>query len=171
MSLQMHMRIDGVVGEAASFKHKGWMEILSWNWGMTSNRKTALATDDSKTALNEMSVIKYIGIDSTEIRNLFAQGKLIPHIDFNIEPLTGKREAQKNYVNIKMEDVLIKSVITGGTAEDKFFKEHITLLYDRITFECNRPFQKSDASEAAPEWNDFRWDVVGNKIWGNEADA
>jgi type VI secretion system secreted protein Hcp len=165
MSLVMHMRIDGVVGESSSFKHKGWVDVMSWNWGMTSNRKYSLPKDDVKTSLNEISVIKPIGIDSTEIRNLFAQGKVIPHVDFNIEPVAGKREAQKNYVNIKMEDVVIKSIVTGGGTEDKFFKEHVTFLFDRITFECNRPLQKSDDTEAAAKWNDFRWDVIANDKW------
>jgi type VI protein secretion system component Hcp len=81
--------------------------------------------------------------------------------------MVGKREAQKNYVNIIMEDVIIKSVVTGGGIDDSFFKEHLTLVFDRITFECNRPLNDGNDkdNETAGEGNDFRWDVIGNSKW------
>ncbi len=167
MSLQLHMKIDGVMGEASSFKFKGWCEIISWNWGMTSNRKTSKPVDSEKTMMNELTVIKPIGIDSTQIRNLYALGEVISSVNLTIAPVVGKREPQSNYVNIIMEDVIIKSVVTGGTVEDEFFKEHLTFVLDRVTFECNRPFvSKGDeqVDETSPD-NDFRWDVLANKKW------
>lgn len=163
MSLLMNMKLEGVTGESTSFKHKGWFEIISWSWGMSSNRKT-VHDDAGKTSLNEISVIKPIGIESIDIRLLFAQGKTIPRIDFNILPVTGKREVQKNYVDIKMEDVVIKSIVTGGSAEDSFFKEHITFIFNRISFECNRPVaDEGDVSEI--EDHIFGWNVSDNSEW------
>jgi len=167
MSLLMNMKMEGVVGESSSFKHKGWFEVISWNWGMSSNRKSA--QDDSiKTSLNEISVIKPVGIDSIDIRLLFAQGKTIPVIDFNILPVTGKREVQKNYIDIRMEDVVIKSIVTGGSVEDNFFKEHITFIFDRISFECNHPIvETGDAATIQIEDHVFGWNVSGNVEWKN----
>ncbi len=170
MSLQIHMKIDGVTGEAESFKYKGWCEIFSWNWGMTSNRKSITAKDGIKTMMNEIAVIKPIGIDSTQIRNLYALGEVIPSVQLIIAPIVGKREPQSNYVNIIMEDALIKSVVTGGGLEEEFYKEHLTIIFDRITFECNRPVKSKDdvdSNDAVLE-NDFRWDVMGNKKWENQ---
>jgi type VI protein secretion system component Hcp len=165
----MYMKIDGVNGEASEFKYKGWSKIISWNWGMTSNRKTVKAGEDAKTMLSELSVIKPIGIDSTEIRNLYALGDVIPQIVLNITPVVGKRDTQTNYVDIIMEDVIIKSVVTGGGPDDKFFKEHLTFIFDRVSFECNRPVnsEAEQAADIAAPGNDFRWDVMGNKKWVN----
>jgi len=164
MSLLMNMKIEGVTGESTSFKHKGWFEVISWSWSMSSNRKAA-HDEGFKASLNEISVIKPVGIESIDIRLLFAQGKSIPRIDFNILPVTGKREVQKNYVDIKMEDVVIKSIVTGGSAEDNFFKEHITFIFDRITFECNHPVEEGGDDLAAVEDHVFGWKVSDNVVW------
>ncbi|NKB37649.1 MAG: hypothetical protein GKR93_10835 [Gammaproteobacteria bacterium] len=166
MPLQMMMKIDGVSGDSKSFKHKGWADIISWNWGMTSNRKTAQGTAEQKTAMNELSIIKAIGNDSSGIRLLFAQGQTIPTVEFNVSPQVGKRETQTNYVNISMEGVLIKSIVTGGGADDDFFKEHITLLFDKIKFEYKRSTETNeDGSPVAGPEIDFEWDISANKSW------
>ncbi len=166
MALQMMMRMDGITGDAKSFKHKGWADVLSWNWGMTSNRKSVSTEDRGTTSLNELSIIKAIGNDSSGIRLLYAQGKIIPQVEFSISPVVGKREIQKNYVNILMEDVVVKSIVTGGVADDDFFKEHITLLFDRVKFEYNRSTEvNEEGTPVAGKETDFEWDVLANSKW------
>ena len=164
MALQMMMRIDGVVGESSSFKHKGWSNFLSWSWGMTSNRKVSQTIDGDKTSLNEISIIKEIGSDSSDIRQLYAEGVLIPTVELNMFPATVKREVPIDYVDIKLEGVLIKSIVTGGSVEDSFFKEHITLLFDKVRFNyrtlnANSKVSAEDAAE------DFVWNVSDNAKW------
>ena len=166
MALQMYMKMDGVLGDSKSYKHKGWADVLSWNWGMTSNRKLANDIDGDKTSLNELSIIKSIGVDSANIRLLYAQGKIIPSVELSITPSVGKREVQTKYVYIKMEDVLIKSIVTGGSTEDAFFKEHITLLFDRIRFEYSLDAVSLDDSPSDTDNDfDFEWNVPGNVEW------
>lgn len=164
MALQMHMKIEGVSGDSKSFHHKGWCDVLSWNWGMTSNRKTASATEGDKTSLNELSIIKSVGIDSASIRSLYAQGKIIPSVDFSVIPAVGKREVQTKYLDIRMEDVLIKSIITSGDMEDNFFKEHISLLFDRVKFEYSLDPVRGD-TDNLPVAKEFCWDVSANAEW------
>jgi type VI secretion system secreted protein Hcp len=162
----MMMKMDGVTGDSKSFKHKGWADIISWNWGMTSNRKSAQGNGEEKTSMNELSIIKAIGNDSSSIRLLFAESKTISSVEFSISPVVGKREPQKNYVNISMEGVIIKSIVTGGGTDEDFFREHITLLFDRVKFEYNRTTQTNeDGSLVTGPEIDFDWDISGNKIW------
>ena len=166
MPLAMMMKIDGIEGDTKNFKYKGWADILSWNWGLTSNRKSAQGLDADKTSLNELSIIKTIGNDSPGIRLLFAQGTTIANVQFSIFPPVGKREAQKSYVDIKMEGVLIKSIITGGSTEDDFFKEHITFLYDKIKFEyCRHMLLSTETVDDIPDTQDFEWNVPDNIEW------
>ena len=166
MALQMYMKMDGVLGDSKSYKHKGWADVLSWNWGMTSNRKLAHNIEGDKTSLNELSIIKSIGVDSANIRLLYAQGKIIPSVELSITPSVGKREVQTKYVYIKMEDVLIKSIVTGGSTEDAFFKEHVTLLFDRIRFEYSLgALSLDDSPDDTPNDFDFEWNVPGNVKW------
>jgi len=167
MPLQMFMKIDGVSGESKHFQHKGWSDVHSWNWGMTSNRKSTEALNgEDKTSLNEISIIKHIGADSAAIRLLFAQGKVIPKVELGIIPIVGQREVQTKYVTLKMEDVMIKSIVTGGGVDDKFFKEHIVLLFGRIRFEYTQGVAIGQGqTTAVPEDFNFGWNVPSNAQW------
>jgi len=168
MDLQMSMKIDGVTGTSISSEHKGWSEIHSWNWGMTSNRKSIEVTDGTKTSLNELSVIKPIGIDSPGIRLLFAKGEKIPNVELSMTPLRGKREPVKKLLHVKLESVLIKSIVSGGGIDDDFFKEHITLLFDKIDFEFSKAGPRNESGETVFDDYDFSWDVPENKEWSKD---
>jgi type VI secretion system secreted protein Hcp len=165
MSLQMNIKIDGVFGDSKTSNHKGWAEVLSWNWGMTSDRKNSQSNDNSKTSLNELSIIKFVGIDSMAMRLLYAKGEIISNVQLNIIPTTAKRQAASKYMNIKMEDVVIKSIVSGGNNEDKFFKEHITFLFDRVNFEYSKSKNPNDSNDKSSEDFDFAWNVPENMEW------
>ena len=167
MSLQMSMRMDGVTGESSSFVHKDWFDVISWNWGMTSNRKSAKISDGDGISLNEISIVKNIGIDSADIRLLYSNGAVIPAVDFSIRPVMAKRQAATKYVDIRLEGVVIKSIVTGGNIEDKLFKEHITLLFDKVSFEYSKvATQSADGKDSTPgKGYKFGWDVVGKTEW------
>lgn len=168
MDLQMSMKIDGVTGTSISSEHKGWSEIHSWNWGMTSNRKSIEVTDGTKTSLNELSVIKPIGIDSPGIRLLFAQGEKIPNVELSMTPIRGKREPVKKLLHVKLESVVIKSIVSGGGIDDEFFKEHITLLFDKIDFEYSKAGPRNESGETPFADYDFCWDVLENNEWSKD---
>ena len=167
MDLQMSMKVDGVIGTSVSSEHKGWSEIHSWTWGMTSNRKSIDDTGDTKTSLNELSVIKPIGIDSPQLRLLFARGEKISNVELSITPIRGKREAVKKLLSMTLESVVIKSIVSSGGVDDDFFKEHITFLFDKINFEYSKAGPKSESGETVFEDYDFCWDVLENKEWSN----
>jgi type VI secretion system secreted protein Hcp len=165
MALQMFMKLEGVPGDSTNYEYKGWCDVLSWNWGMTSNRKTVQGNGEDKTALNEISIVKPLGIDSPVTRLLFAQGKRIPSVEFSVTPIMGKREAQAKYMYFKLEDVVIKSIVSSGSSEDKFFREQLTLCFDRIRFEFSQgaSLSSSGSGESTPgkDFN-FRWNVPSN---------
>jgi type VI secretion system secreted protein Hcp len=165
MDIQMSMKIDGVTGISASFEHKGWSEIHSWNWGMSSNRKPQPVDEDFKASLNEISVVKPIGIDSPDIRLLFARGEKIENVEISVTPVRAKRGPVKKLLHIKLESVVIKSIVSGGSMDDVFFKEHITLFFDKVNFEYSQVGTRNEAGETEFIDHGFRWDVLENKEW------
>ena len=165
MALQMNMRIDGVTGDSKSYEYRDWSEIVSWNWGMTSNRKSTRQGDSDRTSLNELSVVKPVGSDSPAIRLLFAQGKSIATVEFSVTPVVGKREAQTKYVFMRLEDAVIKSVVAGGGVDDSFFREHITLLFDRVRFEYSRNVPGQAGHKGTSVDFGFGWNVPSNEEW------
>lgn len=165
MSLQIFMKIDNVPGESKNYDYPGWSEVLSLNWGMTSNRRTVLPGTDDRTSMNEISVVKRLGADSAAIRSLFAAGSTIPTVELSITPVVGQREAKAKYLAVSMTDVVIKSIVTGGGIEDSFFKEHVTLLFEKVRFEYNRNSPATRTAEGTSEDFCFGWDVAVNAAW------
>ncbi len=164
MAMQIHMKIEGVSGDAKGFNHKGWCDVLSLNWGMTSNREAASGRDDGDISLNELSITKAVGIDSASIRLLFAEGKLIPSVDLKVIPAASKRVVPTKYLDMKLENVLIKSIVVSGDSEDSVFREHISLLFDRVRFEYSLDPVRGGVDDV-PVANDFSWDVPANCEW------
>lgn len=172
MSLQMLMKIDGVTGDGASnsLQFKDWSECLSWEWAMLSNRTSVGHAGDDKTSLNEISVTKNIGVDSAAIRALFAQGKTIERVCLNIRPVVARRSEKTKYISLTLENVRIKSVVTGGGSEDVSFKEHLTFLFDRVEFEYTRNVAGNHSNPvAASEDYRFGWQVSTDAQWPQES--
>ena len=163
MDLQMSMKIDGVTGKSLSSEHKGWSEIYSWNWGMTSNRKSLAVDDNFKASLNEISVVKPIGIDSADIRLLFARGENIANVEISVTPLRAKRGPIMKLLHMKLESVVIKSIISGGSMDDNYFKEHITMFFDKVNFEYSQAGTRNEKGETEFIDHDFGWDILENK--------
>lgn len=169
MSLEMLLRLDGVTGGSRNYHYKGWSEVLSWHWELLSNRTTLQSTDNDKKSFGEISLTKPIGRDSAEIMLLYAQGKTIQYAELNMVPVVSKREAQQKYLSLHMEDVLIKSIITGGVRADDHFNETIVLIFNKIKYEYNFHIA-SDPGENNASYTDFHfaWDIARDQEWQQE---
>lgn len=161
MPVEIFLKMDGVTGESKNFQHKGWADILSWTWAISSNRSTPQQAANENASFNEISLIKRIGRDSPEMMRLFAAREIVPHAELSIVPVVNKREVKQKYLHFYMEDVIIKSIVTSGSCEEEFFKERVTLLFDRIRFEYNQHAAPGD--EEPPVDHVFGWDIPANK--------
>lgn len=36
MAIDMYMKVEGMTGESQDSNHKGWTDVLSFNWGLHS---------------------------------------------------------------------------------------------------------------------------------------
>ncbi|MDZ7736603.1 MAG: type VI secretion system tube protein Hcp [Gammaproteobacteria bacterium] len=166
MSVEMYLKMDEVTGESRNYSYKGWSDVLSWHWELLSNRGSPQAGDNGETSFGEISITKHIGTDSAAIMLLYAQGKIIQYADLNIIPTVGKREAKQKYLSMRMEDVLVKSIITGGNTSETHFNENIVLSFNRIRFEYNFHAASSPGEDDAGSVDyQFAWDIAQNKQW------
>lgn len=161
MPVEIFLKMDGVTGESRNFQHKGWADVMSWTWAITSNRSTPQQAANENASFNEISLIKRIGRDSTEMMKLFAAREVVPHAELSIMPVVSKKEAKQKYLHLYMEDVVIKSIVTGGSCEEEFFKERVTLLFDRIRFEYNQ-HAALGVDELSVD-HVFGWDISAGK--------
>ena len=135
MAVEIFLRMDGVTGGSQNYGHKGWAELLSWRWDLdrAPDQLTALAA--RALHMNEISLVKTVGVDSAALMGLFAGGTVIKTAEINIVPVVGKRDAQQKYIAITLEEVLIKSISTGGSLEESVFQERITLIFSKVKYE------------------------------------
>ena len=169
MSLEMLLRLDGVTGGCRNYHYKGWSEVVSWHWELLSNRNTSQVTESDRKNFGEISITKPIGRDSTEIMLLYAQGKTIQYAELNMVPLVSKREAKQKYLSLRMEDVLVKSIVMGGVSADDHFDETIVLIFNNIKYEYNFHVA-SDPGENNASSIDFQfaWDIAQDQEWQQE---
>lgn len=160
MPVEMFLRMDGVTGESRNYQHKGWSDVLSWTWAFSSNRRLVRGDDHDNASFNEISLIKRIGRDSMDIMRIFAAREIVPHVEFNVLPVVSKKEAKQKYLHFYLEDVIVKSIVTGGSNEEDMFKERITLIFDRVRLEYNQ-HDAMHPDLAAVDYV-FGWDVRAN---------
>ncbi len=170
MSLEIFLKLDGVVGGTRNYQHKGWADLLSWRWALENG-----TTDGASpcAGMNHLSVLKLTGPESPALLRLFAQQTLIKSAEISAIPLVGKREKAQQYVSIAMEDVRVVNIRTEGEAEDNAFRETITLKFGKIRYETfNHPAGDPNAAavvDDAKEKFEFSWDMDQNQQWPHES--
>lgn len=163
MPIEMFIRLDGIQGDSKNYQHKGWSDILSWQWGMSGNVDSS---NNRTTSIDEITITKQIGIDSTAFRLLFSQGKIVKSAEINVVPVVAKREARQKYLYMQLEDVMIKSIDMGGSAEEDTFKEHITLNFGKVRLTYNPYFVASaDNPDAKSIDYKYGWNIKTNEEW------
>ena len=166
MSLEIFLKLDGVVGGTRNYLHKGWADVLSWHWALEASASNASAPC---AGMNRLTVLKLIGPESPALLRLFVEQTPIKTAAISAIPLVGKREKAQQYVSIAMEDVRVVNIRTEGEAEDNAFRETMTLEFGRIGYETfnhavgdpNSPAVAADPLEKF----EFRWDMSQNRQW------
>lgn len=162
MAVEIFLRIDGVNGGSRNYYHKGWSDVVSWKWNLSTVGSAGETTLD----MDQIQIVKRIGMDSPGIMTLFAEGRVVPKVEISMVPVVGKREAQQKYLGMVMEDVVIAAIATGGAAEETLFSEQLTLRFQRVRFEYNQYSEATpDAASGAAETYGFNWDVAKRTAW------
>ncbi len=163
MAVEMFLKIDGMTGGSNNYNHKGWADLLSWSWDLDREPDNRQASTKDARHMNEISLVKAVGTDSTELMKLFAAGKPIKKVEIKVAPVVGKRDAQQKYIGITLEDVVIKSINAGGSIEESVFKERITLHFGKIKYEYHHYGDVAATGGAATSTNyAFGWDLVAD---------
>ena len=163
MAVEMYLRLAGVDGTATNRDHKGWIPILSCNWGLarTQNRPGADGAVKSITKGNQIKMLKAIGAESPMIMSLCAAGSVTEQAQLSIVPAVGKREIQRKYICITLDHVLVKSITTAGHCEESFLTEEVLLGFRKMNFEYFLPVNNSSgATPRDPERRGFECDFA-----------
>lgn len=157
MALEIYLRVDGITGGTANYSHRGWADVQSYSWVLTRD-----AADPAIAHMNEITVVKQVGIESTGLMTLFAARTPIKSAELSVIPTVGKRDVPMKYLTLALEDVRITSISTGGSIDENAFRETITLQFARVKYESHHYGEIGPAGAArATSSHAFGWDLVG----------
>lgn len=160
MASDNFLKIDGIPGESTDDKHKDWIEILSYNFGVSqaasAAAKSATAAAVAQRAdFQDVSITKYVDKASPKLLMACAKGETIKEVLIECCRAGGDKHV---YMNFKLEKVIISSVQLGGGGGGEA-TEAVTFNYGKITQEYTPVDRDGKPQGKVP----FKWDLELNK--------
>jgi type VI secretion system secreted protein Hcp len=159
------LKIDGIPGESTDDKHKDWIEILSFDFGMI---QPSSATDSSagggtteRVDVEDMDLVKHLDKASPKLYELCCNGKHLK--DATLELCRAGGDKTK-YLEVKMEQVVISSARPSGKSEgsDGFPTEKISLNFGKVKWTYTQQ-KRADGSGGGNVAGG--WDLTANKVY------
>ena len=161
-AVDMFLNIDGVPGESTDDKHKEWIDILSYSWGVSQPGAGSLSSGGARSAEradhSDFSIVKTLDKASPKLALYCSNGT---HIKEIVVELCRATEDKQKYMEYKMNDVIISSVsVSGSAGEEPLPLEEVTFAYGRIEW----TYTETDPATGKPK-GDIKayWDLVANK--------
>jgi type VI secretion system secreted protein Hcp len=157
MAVDMFIKIAGVEGESRDHKHGKTIDVLAWSWGMSNSGSahSGGGAGAGKVSVQDLSFTKYVDKASPPLMLACCNGK---HFD---EALLTVRKAGENpveYIKIKMTDLIVTAVSTGGSGGEDRLTENVTLNFAKVNVDYTPQDAKGGAGTAVP----MSWDIAGN---------
>jgi len=138
MSSNFYIQIGDLKGSADDHSHKDWIEVLSWNHGvsqtMTSSDRSAGNVTVERTNHQDWSFTKYIDKATCDLNLHCSQGTVFPKAVIEMLKSSGIDMKPVPYYKVTMTEVLLSSVSISG-AEGGVPTENVSMNYGTIQWE------------------------------------
>jgi type VI secretion system secreted protein Hcp len=159
MAVDMFIKIGDVKGESKDDSHKGEIDVLSWSWGVSNSgtAHTGGGMGAGKVNVHDLTLTKYVDLSSPDLLLACCNGKHIPEATLTVRKAG---ESPLEYLKIKLTDVMVTSVNTGGSSGgDDRLTETLTLNFGKVNVDYVEQTEKG-AAGGKPKMG---WDVAANK--------
>ncbi len=146
-------------GESKDKVHGGEIDVLSWSWGMANAGSAHMGNGagTGKVNIQDLSVTKFIDSSSSPLMLACCKGTHFPSALLTVRKAGG--EAPVEYVKIKMDEVFITSVSTGGSGGEDRLTENISLNFAKVHVDYTPQLDKGGGKgKAIP----FTWNIAEN---------
>jgi type VI secretion system secreted protein Hcp len=154
----MFLKLNGIDGESRDKKRSGQIDILAWSWGMSQSgtTHTGSGAGAGKVSVQDISITKWIDKSSPILIQKCAKGTHIPDGELVVRKAG---DTPLEYMTIKMTDIMITSVSTGGSGGEDRLTENVSLNF--AEFEVK--YQEQDTKGAAKGGSvDFKFNIAEN---------
>ena len=156
MASDTFLEIDGIKGESSDKDHKDWIEVLSFNWGvsqMASGTASSAGGGSTQRAdFQDLSIVKELDSSSPLLNKACWGGAHIKKVTLQLNRAAGDK--RQKYMEYIMEHVIISSVSIGGGGGG-VPTESVTFNYGKITTTYTKQARAGGggAGEVPAGWN------------------
>lgn len=155
------LKIEGIDGESTDDAHKDWIEILSYNHGITQPRDPHSGGGRSagRSVHEDFSITKRLDEASPKLVLACCNGEHIPKMALELCQSGGDRQ---KFMEYELEDVIVAAVRPVGAANGQEGRptEEIAFRYGKIKFVYTQFDPRSGKSAGYVQ---TYWDVTSNK--------
>ncbi len=147
MAVDMFIQVGALKGESRDSVHKDKTDVLAWSWGMSNSGTAHMGggAGAGKVNVNDLSFTKYIDKTSPELMLACCNGKHFPDALLIVRK-AGEKPVE--YLKIKMKEVLITSVSTGGSGGEDRLTENVSLNFAEVKVDYTPQDEKGAAGGA-----------------------
>jgi len=159
MAVDMFLKIKGVDGESKDSKHKKDIDVLAWSWGLSNSGSAHVGggAGAGKVNVQDLSVTKWMDSSSPHLVLACASGKHFDEATLVVRKAGGDNPVE--YLKLKLQEVLISAVTTGGSGGEDRLTENVILNFAKFNFDFTPQDDKGAAGTAIPAG----WDIAANK--------
>jgi type VI secretion system secreted protein Hcp len=131
MAVDMFIKIGAVKGESVDHKHAGEIDVLAWSWGLSQSGTTHAGpgAGAGKVNVQDLSFTKWVDSASPALMLACCTGKHYPEATLVVRKAGDK---PLEYLSIKMTDLIVTSVSTGGSGGEDRLTENVTLNFAKV---------------------------------------
>jgi type VI secretion system secreted protein Hcp len=159
-SLQdIFIKLDGIDGESKDAKHKGWIDVVSFGYGVSQSSTVGVGggSGTGKASFDTLTFTHKVDKTSPNLFTYCALGKHIPKVTLSVCKSGG---GQQEYVNIVLEKAFVTHVSPSGSNAGDSLIESVGLSYAKVEIKVKE--QKEDGSMLAEVRG--AWDVEKNQV-------
>lgn len=166
MAFDAFLKIDGIPGESTDDKHKDWIEILSFNHGISQPASTTVSSAGGGSAErcdhDDFTITKLVDKAHPKLMEHVSSGKHIKNVTLELCRAGGDK---LKYLEVKMEEVIVSNVSPSGASsgEHGFPQESVSFNYGKIKWTYTQQ-KRPDGSGGGNVTGG--WDLTSNKIYG-----
>ncbi len=148
MAFDTFLKIDGIPGESKDEAHSDWIEVLSFNHGMTQPASAVASSAGGATSgridMGDFSVAKHLDKATPKLAEACCTGKHIPSVIVEVCRAGGSKV---KYMEYKMTNAIVSSISAGGAANggDEVPVEQVSFNFGKIEWTYTQQ-KRSDGS-------------------------
>ena len=157
MAVDMFMKIGDLKGEAQDEEHGDEIDVLSWSWGVSNSGSAHVGrgAGSGKVNVQDFSFTKWMDRASPALLLACCNGRHFPQASLTVRKAGAK---PVEYCRIKLTEVLITSVSTGGHDSEERLTEHVSLNFAKVSVEYVPQDDEGRAGTTVP----MGWNVANN---------